>query len=375
MGWSAGALSGAFALMLLMSGFLGIVVGRLTDRYGARVVMSAGSVLGAAGLALFSVVQDLWLVYLAWGGVISAAAAATFYLPAFTAVTSWFERKRGKALGVLTLLGGFASIIFIPLTSQLIDAFGWRVTARLLALIILLVALPLHALVLRRRPEDLGLRRDGVESALEDSPETIDSPATESDPQTSRVWSGMFLVLTAGFFFSFLAAGTVIVHQIPHLIDSGFGATKVATAVGFVGIASLPGRFILSSLSDRVDPTVIFSSILVLMGSSIFVLIWASGLAVVYLYVLLFGLGFGALQPLRAAIMAKRVGPANYGTVLGMQGAIIAVSMALGPLLAGVLRDITGTYDLAFVLMAASLFLAAVLSLASASWRPRSVPA
>lgn len=133
-GWSSSSISGAFSVAILSSGLAGIVVGRLTDRYGARLVMSLGSVLGALGLAMFSVADEIWQLYVAWGLVIGCASAASFYPPAFTVVTAWFERKTGRALGLLTFLGGFASIIFIPLTSQLVAEFGWRTAARLLAL-------------------------------------------------------------------------------------------------------------------------------------------------------------------------------------------------------------------------------------------------
>jgi MFS family permease len=325
--------------------------------------MSAGSVLGAVGLALFSITHDLWLFYLVWGVVIGAAAAGSFYLPAFTTVANWFEKKRGRALGVLTFLGGFASIIFIPLTSQLIAAYGWRTAALVLAIIILVVALPLQALVLRRRPEDMGLRPDG-EERQEDPTAAVVADDIEAKPKPSVLRSGAFLITTLGFFFSFLATSTVIVHQIPHLIDSGFSATSVATAAGLIGLASLPGRFVLTSLSDRVDPSIILSGVLVLMGASLFVLIWAASLATVYVYVLLFGMGFGALQPLRAAIMVEHFGRISYGSIMGTQGAVIAVAAALGPLLAGVIRDVRGDYDVAFVLLAALYFLAAGLMLA-----------
>ncbi|MFQ5880176.1 MAG: MFS transporter [Dehalococcoidia bacterium] len=369
-GWSASAMSGAFSLSLLVSGLLGIVVGRLTDRYGARVVMSVGSLLGAAGLALFSVAHGLWLFYLAWGVVIGAGTAASFYPPAFTAVTNWFERKRGKALGILTFLGGFASIIFIPLTSQLVVAFGWRAAARILALIIVAVALPLHALVLRRRPEDMGLRPDGDGPRAEDRQVAAVADSVHAQRGPSLFRNGLFLVLTAGFFFSFLATFTVLVHQLPHLIESGLSATSVATAAGFIGIASLPGRFVLTSLSDRINPALILSGVTALMGLSLFVLMAASGLAMVYLYVLLFGLGFGALQPLRAAVMARHFGRANYGSILGTQGAVLAIPTAAGPLMAGAIRDISGGYTSAFALLAALYFLASALMLAVAA-RPR----
>jgi len=359
-GWSSSAISGAFSVAILFSGLAGIVVGRLTDRYGSRLVMSVGSVLGALGLAMFSMAHEIWQIYFAWGLVIGCASAASFYPPAFTAVTAWFERKTGRALGLLTFLGGFASIIFIPLTSQLIDEFGWRTAARLLALVILLIAFPLHAAVLRRRPADLGLTPDG---RVEVKPETNKGVVRErTDAHNgSASGEGIFWVITASFFCASFATTTVFVHQIPHLVDSGFSATDVATAAGLIGVASLPGRFVLSSLTEKVDAAVITCGVLVLMGLSLAVLIFAASLLVVYAYVLLFGVGFGAITPLRGAIMADHFGRAGYGKTLGMQGAVLAVAAAGGPLAAGAMRDASGSYETAFLLMAALYFAAAGL--------------
>ena len=373
-GWSSGVISGAFAASLLVSGLIGIPVGHLTDRYGARPVMAIGSLLGAAGLMLFSVAGDWWLLYIAWGCVIAASAAATFYLPAFAALANWFDARRGRALGVLTFLGGFASIIFIPLTAQLIEEFGWRTAARLLALIIFAVALPLHAFVLRRRPEPIDARPHGggVTAGREIIVETGGPGVSPDAPGTAR--RSIFWLITAAFFLASLATSTVFVHQFSHLVDSGFDATDVALAAGLIGVASLPGRFLLSALSERVDAGIITSAVMILLGASLLALILAANLAMVYAYVLLFGLGFGAITPLRAAMMLDHFGPVNYGKILGMQGAVLALAAAAGPFFAGALRDATGGYDAAFSIMVALYLVAAVLAAMTAFAAPRPAP-
>lgn len=161
LGWSRGLISGAFSLGILVAGGLGVVVGRLADRHGARGLMAAGS--GVAGLSLIGLarVTEPWQFYALWAGGIGVAMALTLYPITFTVIANWFQRKRGRALAILTLLGGLASPIFIPLAGWLVSRTGWRMTVVVLGALQLVIALPLHAFLLRRHPEDLGLLPDG----------------------------------------------------------------------------------------------------------------------------------------------------------------------------------------------------------------------
>lgn len=351
-GWSTGEISGAFAASSLVSGLLGLPVGWLTDRYGARWIMSAGSLFGAAGLLVFSFADSLVTVYLAWAVLIGAGAAGSLYPPAFTAVTSWFEEKRGSALGLLTFLGGFAAVIFIPLTALLAEEAGWRSAARILAVILLAVPLPLHALVLRHRPEDLGLERDGR------ARDHMVLPAVPKGPSRGAVWDAVrghdFVTLTAAVAAFSFATATVIVHQLPHLTEQGLDPGTAGAALGLIGVASLPARWVLSSLASRISPAVILACVTAAMGGSLFILASAASMGAVYAYVLLFGVGFGTLQPLRAEVMARHFDRRIYGSVLGVQGVALAIVAAAGPLAAGIARDATGSYSA--VLMALTAF-------------------
>jgi MFS family permease len=161
LGWNRASVSGAYAVGLIVAGVLGVPIGPLVDRWGARLLMSSGSAI--AGLALIGLAQmhDLFQFYLLWSGGLGLAMALTLYPVTFTIVANWFVRKRGKALAVLTLVGGLSSPICIPLAGAMVAQIGWRATLVVLGLSQLLLALPLHALVLRRHPEDLGLSPDG----------------------------------------------------------------------------------------------------------------------------------------------------------------------------------------------------------------------
>jgi len=172
LGWSRAQISGAYSLTFVSAGLIGLVSGRIVDRRGARLLMALGSAVAGLALIALSQVHQLWQLYVLWSGCIAIANALTFYPTTFIVITNWFIRRRGSALALLTLLGGLASPIFIPLAGVLVPRLGWRETVVVFGLIQLLVALPIHLLAVRRRPEDMGLLPDGEPPGAE-KPEPI----------------------------------------------------------------------------------------------------------------------------------------------------------------------------------------------------------
>ena len=154
LGFSAAELTGAFSLGLLVSGVAGIAVGRYLDRHGPRGLMTAGSVAGAALVLAWSQVEGLVAFYALWAAL-GLVMAAVLYEPAFTVLAKHFpvSAERRRAMTAMTLAGALASFIFLPLAQALIDARGWRDALVILALVLALVTVPLHALVLREAPE------------------------------------------------------------------------------------------------------------------------------------------------------------------------------------------------------------------------------
>jgi MFS family permease len=229
-GWSAPAATAAFSAALVVSALAGIPVGHLIDRIGPRRVMTAGSVLGAGAVAVIAVAPDLPLFTAGWmlGGL---AMAATFYQPAFAALTRWYGPRRVRALTTLTLAGGLASTIFAPITAALTEHLGWRHAALALALVILLIAAPLHATALRGPwPRH--------------APELAPEPAAPL-PAHAKAWrsagdmspgaiitSGPFLLLAAALTLSGFAMYAVVFGLIPLLTQRGASPTQAAWAVG-----------------------------------------------------------------------------------------------------------------------------------------------
>lgn len=353
--WGRASISGAYTFGLILAGFLGVPIGYLVDRWGGRVLMSVGSALGGLALIGLARIDTLWQFYLLWSGGLGLAMALTLYPVTFTIVANWFVRKRGTALALLTLLGGLSSPLFIPLAGVSVSHIGWRATLIGLGLLQLFIALPLHAFLLRRHPEDLGLSPDG-EFALPVR-STLPLPGVTVQ-EALRL--PVFWVLTASLSLVMLGSMVVFVHQVPFLIGRGYDAVLAATISGMLGLVSLPGRYVLNMLSSRVSSQMLLMLSIVAQAIGIIVLVQASSLGWLFLYVVIYGTAYGAFSPLRASVMADHFGRRAYGSITAVQGIPVAICAGLGPLVAGWLYDRLHTYEIAFWLCAGTFLLAAL---------------
>lgn len=361
LGWSRAAITGAFSLALLMSGVVAVPVGRWLDRYGPRMLMTIGSCAATLLVLAWAMVHELAAFYLIWVGI-GVTLTAVLYEPAFFVVATWFTRQRGRALTVLTFVAGFASVIYIPLSGWLVHWQGWRGALVTLAVILGAGTIPLHALVLRRRPGDLGLAPDGApRHAADDHPERT---AQDGVSMQAALRDAAFWWLSVAFFLSQLATAAVAVHLVPYLIDAGYDAGFAAIAAGLIGTMALPGRLIFTPLGDRLPRHQVTACLFFLQTVALLVLLQVRHVVGVYAFVVLFGIGFGAMTPARAALVADLFGPAHYGKINGVLALFVTGSRALAPVSAGVVYDLAGGYELVFWgLSAASAFATAAVLL------------
>ena len=345
LGWSRAALTGAFSLALLCSGFAGPLIGRWVDRHGPRVLMTIGSTMAALLLFAWSRVDSEPIFLLIFVGL-GLAMGATLYEPAFAAIATWFSRYRARALTIITFIGGFASVIYIPLISRLVNTYGWRQALLILAVLLAVLTIPPHALILRRRPEDLGLVPDGglAPAQATGAPASVEASVSTKD----AFRSGSFRWLTIGFCLAFFANVAVTVHLIPYLTDHGFSPAFAASAAGLIGILALPGRLLFTPLGGRVPRRFVVGGIFAVQALGIVVLVLTGTTAGVVAFVILFGIGFGAITPARAALVAELYGRANYGTISGTLALFVTGARALAPVSAGLLYGMFGRYEPVF---------------------------
>jgi MFS family permease len=345
--FSRALLSVSLGLGVLVSGALAPLVGTFCDLRGPRWVYFVGAVLGCLGLAGFSRAVEGWQVLAIWALLLGPAMACVFYEPAYVGIGQWFGERQGKPLGLLTLVAGLSVTIFLPLSQWLVGLLGWRDAVLTLGLVLFAVVGPLSLLVVRDRPRagagDTKLDPGGAYAALLGS---------------LRYADRTFWLVTVTFFLGLAATFGMLFHQVAYLQDLGFPPAGVAAAVGISGLASLPARFVLPALGDRLSPSLLVAAVFATLAASALVVFGTSAWWRVYLYVALFGVAFGAVLPMRAVVMSRRFGGALYGRLMGLQYTLLALAMAGGPAIAGALRDLTGTYATAWLGAATLLVLA-----------------
>ncbi len=369
LGWSLTVLTGAYSLALLCSGIVAPLVGRWIDRHGPRLLMTAGSILGVAGVVAWSRVDSVAMYYVTWAAI-GVAMAATLYDPAFTTLIRWFERDRARAILLVTIAAGFASTIFLPLSGVLEERLGWRPALLVLAVVLAVCTIPLHALVLRSRPEDLGVRVDGATAA---DLEASDRRPVAGDGASlhAAVRQASFWLLTAGFVLQQFAMVSIALILIPYLTDRGDSPAFAATAAGLIGAAQVAARIVSTAVGDRVSAVATTAIIFALQAAGVTVLVgWATHAGIIAA-VLLFGTSRGVVTLMRPQLVGDFYGRAHFGAINGTLAMALQGASALAPISSGLIVGFAGGYTPLLWLMAALSLAAATVMLGLGRQRGR----
>ncbi len=349
-GWSPTATTAAFSAGLIVSALAGIPIGRRLDRSGPRRVMTGGSLLAVpatVGIALAPTYA--WFV-VAWL-VAGVAMAAVFYQAAFAALTRWYGDRRVQAITAVTLVAGLASTVFAPVTHALLEHLGWRTTYLVLAAVLAVVTVPLHALALTppwtpagEHPAPHRGRRLPVEART-----------------PGFVLLSAALTLTA---FGMYAASLTL---IPLLTARGLSAGLAATTLGLLGAGQLLGRVGYAPLTARTTPAGRTVAIVAASAGAIALLAALTGPpALLVAAAVVAGAVRGAGTLLQATVVADRWGTARYGTLSGLFSAPITAAAALAPWGGTALAGLTGSHPAMFwwltALVAVAVALAAISS-------------
>ncbi len=365
--------TGAMTLCLLVAAVAAVPVGRWLDRRGGRALMTAGSVAASLLVVAWAHVSDMAGLYLVFAGI-GLTSAMVLYEPAFAVVVTWFARRRALALLAVTVVAGFASTVFMPLSAQLLEAYGWRTAVLVLGIGYGLVAVPLHLLV-RGRPADLGLHPDGDGDGDEDEDSAVD-PVTGAAGRTEVVRGALrdaaFWALTASFVTHAAAVSVVGVHLVACLLELGHSAGFAATVAGLVGILSVTGRLVTTAAGRLPSPALVVGAIFLVQALACLGLpLTGRSPAGAVGSVIGIGFGFGVATIARPALLAERYGTIAYGTLSGVLAFPLTVARAFAPLGAAAAQSAAGSYRvtalalalaLAFVVAAATLLLAVFLS-------------
>ncbi len=368
MKWTLAVVSTVFLIRSLI-GVLGPVYGWLVHRFGARTIMVVGGVLTAIFTGLTALVQEPIGFYVLFGVALAFADGLMGYLPVFTTVNHWFVKRRGLMMGIVAAAGGIGGFVFAPVMQLLIQGLGgWRPAMVALGLIIFILGPVPAFLLIRNRPADVGQQPDGLaaEAVAEIArPEVSSNPGSWSVREALRapqLWLLMFV-----FGVEAWALGVYSADQVIYLKSVGISPLAASTALGATGLVAAVAGFLINHLSDRLKSgsyrVLIGATVLMTLGSILFIL--ARNLPMVYLYVLLFGAGYGILVPAIPTALGQYFGGDDYARIYGIGSVIVVLMGGIGPLVTGIMVTASGSFGSALYLVTGLLILSIILAVAA----------
>ena len=345
MGWSKTTLSAAYSMARIENGFFGPVEGFLVDRYGPRTVMRIGLLIFGAGMMFLSQVDSIVAFFVAFI-VVAMGSSLSSFLPLSVAAVNWFHRKRTAALATMQIgyaLGG----LMVPLVIAALELFGWRATAFASGIIIILVGLPL-AQLMRHRPEDYGLQADGGPP-----PVRVGKPHPGPLPEGEGVnfrpreaaRTRAFWLISIGHASALLVVSAVAVHLVPHLHETlGYSLSTAGFIVSLMTASQIVGIVVGGFLGDRVSKHVLAAGCMGAHMTGLLLVAHATALPMVLGFAVLHGMAWGVRGPLMQSIRADYFGRAAFGVIAGLSAMITTFGNTLGPLVAGIVADVTGSY-------------------------------
>jgi MFS family permease len=366
-GWERGVTAGAFSFGFLVSGAVSPLIGRLMDRAGPRAVMELGVALMAGGLLLAPLTTQPWHLYLTIGVMVGAGSVCLGYSGQSLFLPNWFIRRRGLAMGLAFAGVGIGSVTLLPWVQLMIEQTGWRTACTAMGILIVVVLAPIN-LLLRKRPEDIGLEPDGdaapSASFAKPIPNIVDPAWADTDWTLKRaIGAARFWWISLGYFCGLYIWYAVQVHQTKYLLDIGFSPSAAVWALGAVSLLGIPGQILLGHVSDRVGREWIWAAScfgFAICFAALIALKYVPTLLLVYIMVLAQGaLGYG-LTSIMGAVVLEIFQGKHYGSIFGTVMLVALAGGAAGPWITGILHDLSGSYTIAFAVGIAVSGLSAV---------------
>lgn len=352
-GWTRATTSLAASINLITMGLCGPLAGIFIVKHGARRALVMGNLMGFLGFLLLFFHSHLWELFLAYGLLVGVGIGFGGLLASTTVVNNWFVKKRSMALGIFLGSGGAGGIFMGRGIIELIERFGWRATCLIISLLILLFMTLLPAILIKNKPQDLGQVPDGPDdSKTPAKSQAVPRKAGYRTPvdftlgealRTRSLW-----LLIAYFCMNMLAMGALMTHQIAYLYDIGISASLAGWALGLMSGFMTFSQFGAGFLGTRFSMLSIAIGAEVLKIAGVAILLLTKSQPFVFVYMVVLGLGFGAVMVATMNMFPNYFGVSNYPKIMGFVRFFWAFIGAAGAPLAGLIRDMTGSYIPAF---------------------------
>ena len=382
--WSRFQLSLALTMTRVEGGLFGVLEGYLADRFGARRMVMIGLLALSGAFVFFAFTQNFWWFLVAFV-LLSMGQGLGGWVPLMTLMNHWFVRQRGTAMGIVMVGMGIGAMTIVPAIAWAIDPevmrltwlpsfpwdtellegrLGWRGTGLLVACVVFVCALILPRFIYSR-PEDRGLYPDGEQRAAHPTDGSSASAADVEEGLTVRqaLRTQAFWCISFGHGLGSMII-LAIMSQLGLLMkDLGYGVQTTAWIVTVYTAVSIVFQLAGGYIGDRVPKNVALFAFTGLQAVAVVVLVLAPNLGMIYLFAVLFGIGFGGRTPLTTAIRGDYFGRASFGKILGISTLPMNAMLLIAGPMAGLMRDELGDYDLAFLTLAGLNGIGAVLFL------------
>lgn len=374
LGWSRSTIAGAVTVGTIAAGVIAPLSGSLADRFGPRVLLSGGAAFVGAGLLALAWTTEPWQFYLAY---IPARALATTLLMTvvpFTAVTNWFARLRPRVIGLVSMALPLGSALLAMLYQLALPIWGWRGIVTGMGIVLLVVLVAPGALLLRRRPEDLGLAMDGRKGEVAGIARVLGKAVAVPDPVwtlreaagTSTLW-----LVAGSVALSALAIGIIGFHMVAYFTDVGIEPVQAASALVLFATVGALASVVWGFVTERVPVRVLAALLVAGAALAVLYLMGVRTPGEAWIFAVLFGITARSQSTLTTILLSQYFGRASFGAISGAIGPFQLTSLGLGPLLASALLDKYGSYEPAFSVSLVAYAIAAGLLLQARAPRHR----
>ena len=345
-GWSRATISGDSSAAFLLAGSLGIVVGRVNDRFGPRLIMAVTSSCFGLGLLLMSQISTVWQLYVFYGLIVGVGLSSIDVIP-LTTTARWFVKRRGMMTGIVKVGTGTGQLIIPLMTSIFIATYGWRTSCIIIGILVFMLLMSSGQL-LRRDPGQRGLLPDGDEKTTASDLHLPEVEVTLREAMLTRqFWMICVISLIIGF-----CAITVVVHIVPHAMDLGISAIRAAGILSTIGGTSMVGRLATGIAIDRFGTKKLMIMFFLIVIASFLWLQVSKELWMLFVFAVVYAVAHGGFYTVISPMVAELFGISSHGVLFGIVVFSGTVGGAIGPVLAGQIFDVIHSYQLVLFILA-----------------------
>ena len=344
-GWSRAVVSSPVSFSLLVAGLAGIVQGRLNDRFGPKMLMTGGGILLAAGYLLMSHTTTLWEYYLYVTVIIGIGISGTDVVLLST-TTRWFIKKRSTMSGIIKVGTGAGMLIMPIFITRLITGYGWRTAFLVLGVLILIVYVALSQWLVRD-PAKIGLSPDGSRNENTLERRSFEAGLAVKEAVRTHQW----WMICISFSFVMFTVSIVLFHIVPHAMDLGISAANAANVLATIGAFSIAGRLVMGAAGDKIGTKSGLVICFLCLFSGLIWLQFCDRLWMLFLFAVIHGFAHGGFFTINSPLLADFFGTRSHGAIFGVVVSVSTIGGAVGPVVAGYMFDVTGSYQAIFLVL------------------------